>query len=277
MSPPRLAVEGVFKHYPSQDAARPVTALSGISFTVRPGEYVCLLGRSGCGKSTLLSILAGLEKPDSGGVFMDGLPIGGPERRRMLMFQDSALFPWLDVLGNVMYGLKLVATMTPAQRMETAEAHLALVGLSRFRHFRIHELSGGMRQRVALARALAPAPEVLLMDEPFSALDAMTREQLYADMQRIWQETGKTVVMVTHNAREASCLGSRIILMDSGRIIGDEPVALPRPRTMNDIGVTRLAAFISDALQHYAPEQLGPADVRPPDRPDASPGEEKAS
>lgn len=249
MSFPRLSLSAVNKRFPSRGGGV-VQALDDISFTVRSGEYVSLLGRSGCGKSTLLSVLAGLERPDSGKLLMDGLPITGPDRRRMLMFQEAALFPWLDVLENVLYGLELITDMGKEEKLERAREYLELVGLSRFSRFRVHELSGGMRQRAALARALAPDPEVLLMDEPFSALDAMTREQLYIDMQRIWQKTGKTVVMVTHNAREASCLSSRVILMETpGRIIGDEDVNLPYPRSMNDTDVTQSAKRISSLLQ----------------------------
>lgn len=250
MTVPCLEILGVSKIFASRKSGGVVRALDNISFTVRAGEYVSLLGRSGCGKSTLLSVISGLEKPDEGQVLMDGEPITGPSRRRMLMFQEAALFPWFNVFENVMYGLKQVEIMEKGERLGRAMEYLELVGLTRFRHFRVHELSGGMRQRVALARALAPDPEVLLMDEPFSALDAMTREQLYADMQRIWEKTQKTVIMVTHNAREASCLSSRVILMETpGRIVGDENIELAYPRNMNDMNVTRAAARISDLLQ----------------------------
>jgi NitT/TauT family transport system ATP-binding protein len=150
----------------------------------------------------------------------------------------------------VLYGLRFVAELNRGAKRARAEAFLEMVGLSEFRHFRVHELSGGMRQRASLARALAPDPDVLLMDEPFSALDALTREQLYADMQRIWAETGKTVIMVTHNVREAVCLGSRVLLMEKpGRLILDEPVTLPYPRDMNDVGLAATAAHISGYLK----------------------------
>src|SRR4051794_22677774 len=168
----QLAVEDVSKTFRSRQTT--VHALDNITLHVRPGEFVCLVGPSGCGKSTLLDIVAGLTKPDEGRVTADGLPVGGPGRHPLVMFQESALFPWLDVLGNVMFGLKLVPGLTHVQRVETALAHLRLVSLERFAPSNVHELSGGMRQRVALARALAPAPRVLLMDEPFSALDALT-------------------------------------------------------------------------------------------------------
>jgi NitT/TauT family transport system ATP-binding protein len=251
VTPPCLEVRGISKRFASRKSAEIVHALDKVSFNVEAGEYVSLLGRSGCGKSTFLAVLSGLEKPDAGEVLMDGEAITGPARRRMLMFQESALFPWLNVFDNVLYGLKQVESMSRAERLERASEYLELVGLTRFKRFRVHELSGGMRQRTALARALAPDPEVLLMDEPFSALDAMTREQLYADMQRIWEKTRKTVIMVTHNAREACCLSSRVILMETpGRIVGDERITLAYPRDMNDVSVTRMAAAISKLLQN---------------------------
>ncbi len=157
------------------------------------------------------------------------------------------------MLGNLLYGLRYVPGLTRPERVRRARDFLDLVGLSRFERFRVHELSGGMRQRVALARALAPDPDILLMDEPFSALDAMTREQLYADMQRIWQETGKTIIMVTHNVREAVCVGSRVILLEAeGRIVADVQADLPYPRTMNDTALAALAARISSLFSHSA-------------------------
>ena len=244
-----LVLKRVCKCFPVHGGGDPVWALKDVTFSVETGEYVCLLGRSGCGKSTLLSLLAGLEKPTSGEALLDGTPIEGPDRHRMLMFQDAMLFPWLDVMGNVLYGLNLVPELSRAERKERAEGYLHMVGLSHASRFRIHELSGGMRQRVALARALAPDPKVLLMDEPFSALDAMTREQLYEDMQRIWQATQKTVLMVTHNVREAVCVGTRVMLMGAqGRLVGDEPIQLPYPRHMNDPELALTAARISSIL-----------------------------
>ncbi len=244
-----LTLKGVCKTYPDRNGEDFVIALSGVSFTVRSGESLCLLGRSGCGKSTLLAAISGLTVPDTGDIHSNGAPVCGPDRHRMLMFQQDALFPWLDVLGNVLYGLQFVEDLSRKERLEKAAWYLELVGLSRFHHFRVDQLSGGMRQRVALARTLAPDPDILLMDEPFSALDAMTREQLYADVQHIWSETRKTIIMVTHNAREAACLGTRIMLMSEGRIIDDQPVSLPHPRTMNDPGIGQTANRISRLLQ----------------------------
>jgi NitT/TauT family transport system ATP-binding protein len=173
------------------------------------------------------------------------------------MFQDSALFPWLTVLGNVLFGLKLVPELSRAQRLEIAHAHLRLVGLQRFARNNVHELSGGMKQRAALARALAPDPRVLLMDEPMSALDALTREQLYADIQGIWQTRRKTILLVTHNVREAVCLSDRVILLSPrpGRIREEFAISLPRPRDINSAELNAETARITDALKSYIPDE----------------------
>ena len=197
IAPSKLAIENVSKSFRS--ASGPVLALDRVSVNVAEAEFVCLVGASGCGKTTLLNIIAGLEKPDSGMVRADGKPVTGPGRERLVMFQEPALFPWLDVFGNVLFGLKLKPNLTNRDRREVARYYLELVGLSRFEHSNIHELSGGMKQRVSLARALAPNPRVLLMDEPFAALDALTREQLYGDIQEIWKARRKTIVFVTHS------------------------------------------------------------------------------
>lgn len=250
MSAPLLTMDGLSKYFPSTKNKTPVCALKDVSFSIQEGEYVCLLGRSGCGKSTLLSLIAGLIKPDQGTIICKGQTISGPDRHRMLMFQDAALFPWLNVLDNVLYGLNLITDMKVSEKRDRAFEFIHLVGLSDFTKFRIHELSGGMRQRVALARALAPDPDILLMDEPFSALDALTREQLYADIQNIWSTTHKTILMVTHNVREAVCLGNRVIILETpGHILADEPVSLPYPRNLNDMSLVTTAAHISSFLQ----------------------------
>jgi NitT/TauT family transport system ATP-binding protein len=248
-----LTVEGVSKTFRTRQTT--VHALDGITLQVRPGEFVCLVGPSGCGKSTLLDIMAGLTKPDAGRVTADGQPVTGTGRHRLVMFQEAALFPWLDVLGNVMFGLKLVPGLTRRQRVETAHRYLRLVKLERFARANLHELSGGMRQRVALARALAPDPRVLLMDEPFSALDALTREQLYDDVQEIWQARRKTILLVTHNVREAVCLADRVVLLspNPGRIHEVFEVPLPRPRDINGPELSSYAMRITAALRSYYP------------------------
>ena len=170
------------------------------------------------------------------------------------MFQESALFPWLDVFGNVLFPLKLKPGLTNKDRRDVARYYLELVGLTRFEHANIHELSGGMKQRVALARSLAPNPRVLLMDEPFAALDALTREQLYGDLQRIWKERKKTIVFVTHNVREAACLGDRVLLFspNPGRIRDEFAIDLPRPRDINSVDLAGYASRITKSLKTYA-------------------------
>jgi NitT/TauT family transport system ATP-binding protein len=174
------------------------------------------------------------------------------------MFQDSALFPWLTALGNVMFGLNLVPGLSRHERRERALHHLDLVGLERFARANVHELSGGMRQRVAFARALAPDPQVLLMDEPLSALDELTREQLCSDIQRIQQSRSKTIVLVTHNVREAVCLGDRVVLLSArpGRVREIFTIDLPRPRDLNSLAVTELALDISAALKGRLTEAI---------------------
>jgi NitT/TauT family transport system ATP-binding protein len=253
---PKLVIDRVSKFF--RTGAGLVKALDEVSFHVHEGEFVsCLVGPSGSGKSTLLNIIAGLEKPDAGEVLIDGRPVTGPGRDRMVMFQESALFPWLSVLGNVLFGLKLKPNLNLRARREVAQFYLQLVGMERFQHANIHELSGGMKQRVALARALAPNPSILLMDEPFAALDAMTREQLYGDLQEIWKKRRKTIIFVTHNVREAICLGDRILLMSPspGRIREGFQIPLPRPREINSVDVALHATELTNALKrHWQPD-----------------------
>ena len=172
----------------------------------------------------------------------------------MMMFQEHALFPWLDVMGNVLFGLNLKPGLEPRERVEVARYYLKLVELERFTNSNIHELSGGMKQRVALARALAPNPRVLLMDEPFGALDALTREQLYGDIQRIWEARRKTIIFVTHNVREAACLGDRVMLFspNPGRIRQEFSVSLGRPRDINSVELARYSSEITAALKGFS-------------------------
>jgi NitT/TauT family transport system ATP-binding protein len=249
IAPSKLAIEDVSKTF--KGASGSVLALDRVSLNVAEAEFVCLVGASGCGKTTLLNIIAGLEKPDSGLVLADGKPVTGPGRERLVMFQEPALFPWLTVLGNVLFGLKLKPNLTSKDRRDVASYYLELVGLSRFERANIHELSGGMKQRVSLARAMAPNPRVLLMDEPFAALDALTREQLYGDIQRIWKARRKTIVFVTHNVREAACLGDRVLLFapHPGRIHEEFTVDLPRPRDINSVDLAAYATRITKALK----------------------------
>jgi NitT/TauT family transport system ATP-binding protein len=252
VTPAKIAVEQVSKWFVSGRSGQ-VHALDSVSLQVGEGDFVCLVGPSGCGKSTLLNIIAGLEKPDRGQALADGKPITGPGRDRMVMFQEPALFPWLDVRANVVFGLKLKPGLKRKERREVAEFYLNLVGLGKFMHANLHQLSGGMKQRVALARALAPNPRVLLMDEPFAALDALTREQLYGDLQRIWQTRKKTIVFVTHNVREAACLGNRVVLFSPhpGRIREEFNIDLERPRDINSVHLASHSTEITRALKGY--------------------------
>jgi NitT/TauT family transport system ATP-binding protein len=223
--------------------------LRGASLQVAAGEFVCLLGPSGSGKSTILNLVAGLARPTSGRVLRWEAPIAGPGPDRALVFQDAALFPWLTLRDNVEFPLKLQG-LGPKLRAERSEELLRLVHLWSFAHRHPHELSGGMRQRGAIARALATDPAVLLMDEPFAALDAQTREILQGEVERIWSATGKTIVFVTHNVREAVRLADRIVLMGTrpGRILHEERVELPRPRSAGDPAVSALASAIGERI-----------------------------
>jgi NitT/TauT family transport system ATP-binding protein len=247
----KLHLAGVAKTFRTRRGE--VQALAPVDLTVDEGEFVCLVGPSGCGKSTLLALVAGLERPDVGQVLADGVPVTGPGRDRMVMFQEPALFPWLDVLGNVLFGLRLKPNLPPSARRDVALHYLRTVGLEGFARASVHELSGGMKQRVALARCLAPNPRVLLMDEPFAALDALTREQLYGDLQGIWKARRKTILFVTHNVREAVCLGDRVLVFSPrpGRVEESFEIDLPRPREINDVELARHAGEVTRALRAH--------------------------
>lgn len=252
----KLKIQEVSKWFPTPTGDTR-HALDKVSFNVKNGEFVCLLGPSGCGKSTLLNLIAGLDTPDQGLIYANGQPIKGPSTDRMLMFQEPALFPWLNVIDNVLFGLKLKPNLTSQKRVEIAENYLKLVKLLRFKHSNIHELSGGMKQRVALARVLAPDPDILLMDEPFAALDAISREQIYVDIQHIWQNYKKTIVFVTHNVAEAICLGDRVILFSPlpGRNHEEFLINLPRPRDIRSLEVAKYVADIVLILRSYIPQK----------------------
>jgi NitT/TauT family transport system ATP-binding protein len=238
---PTVSLADVSKLYGHGRTA--VAALEHVDLDVARGEFVCLLGASGCGKSTLLNLVAGLDRPTAGEVAVNA-------RRTGLMFQDAALFPWLTIRGNVDLALKLAGVERDARGARTA-ALLDMVHLGEFAKKRPHELSGGMRQRVALARALAQDAEVLLMDEPFGALDAMARDRLHDELESLWRTTNKTVIFVTHNVREAVRLGDRVVLLASrpGRVMATFPVGIPRPRRIDSAEVATLAATITDRLR----------------------------
>ncbi|MGY6026190.1 ABC transporter ATP-binding protein [Streptomyces spinosirectus] len=216
--------------------------LDDVSIDVAPGEFVTLLGASGCGKSTLLNLVAGLDLPSAGTIGTDGRPA--------LMFQEHALFPWLTAGKNIELALKF-AGVAKAERRGRAEELLELVRLQGAYGKRVHELSGGMRQRVALARALAQDSRLLLMDEPFAALDAITRDVLHDELTRIWAETGVSVLFVTHNVREAVRLAQRVVLLSSrpGRIAREWTVDIPQPRRIEDAPVAELSLEITDVLR----------------------------
>jgi sulfonate transport system ATP-binding protein len=227
------------------DGPGAVVALERMNLQVRKGELVCLVGASGCGKTTLLNLIAGLDEPTGGTVDVDG--------RTGLMFQESALFPWLTVIGNIELALRLKPgkKLGRKDRRERAEALLESVHLEGFGQRRPHELSGGMRQRVAMARAFAQDADVLLMDEPFGALDAMTRDLLHDELERLWVDRSFTVVFVTHNVREAARLADRIVLLSSrpGRVVDEFTVDIERPRRIDSPEVSSLAGQITDRLR----------------------------
>ncbi|HET7476396.1 MAG TPA: ABC transporter ATP-binding protein [Dermatophilaceae bacterium] len=234
-----VVIANVSKRY---DTGGGLLALDRVSITARPGEFVCLVGASGCGKSTLLNLVSGLDEASSGTIAVDG--------QAALMFQESALFPWLSALDNVAMPLRLKG-IGAAEREDRARQFLAAVHLADFADRRPHELSGGMRQRVALARTLATESPVLLMDEPFGALDAMTRDLLHDELESIWRERRLTVLFVTHNVREAVRLGDRIVLLSSrpGRVVQEYAVDIERPRRFDDPAVSGLSAEITTALR----------------------------
>jgi NitT/TauT family transport system ATP-binding protein len=235
-----VTLHGVSKVYGTGPAA--VRALDDVSLTVARGEFACLIGASGCGKSTLLSLVAGLERPTAGTINAGGAVA--------LIFQEAALFPWLTAAGNVELALRGRGVASKERKQRALEL-LETVRLGGFGGKRPHELSGGMRQRVALARALAQDADVLLMDEPFGALDAMTRDVLHDELDRITAERALTVLFVTHNVREAVRLGDRVVLLSSrpGRVLAQYPVGVPRPRRIDSAPVAELAATITDRLR----------------------------
>ncbi|MCE2946405.1 MAG: ABC transporter ATP-binding protein [bacterium] len=245
-----LDIRNVVKIYPGHGPGdEPVKALADVSFTVGQDEFCSVLGHSGCGKTTLLNIIAGFDDATLGSLQLDGKPIGRPGWERAMIFQDYALFPWLTVLGNVAFGLEM--KRVPAdERTRIAQRQIELVGLSGFEHRYPHQLSGGMRQRVAIARALAVDPAVLLMDEPFAALDAQNRSMLQDEMVRIFMEQRKTMVLVTHSIEEAIKLSDRIIVMTRrpGRVKANIEVDMPRPRREESPEFVALKARIRDLI-----------------------------
>lgn len=222
-----LVIKGLNKHFENSEKA----TLNEIDLEIESGEFVCIVGASGCGKSTLLNLVAGLEKPTGGKIILDGVEVNGPGADRTVMFQEHGLFPWLNVIENVKFGMKLAGV--PKEEQEKKAMHyLEMVHLQDYKDYPIHQVSGGMRQRTALARALTMDSKVLLMDEPFSALDKQTSNRLREELQRIWMETKKTILFITHSVEEAVYLGDRVVALspDTGRIASIITIDIPRPR-----------------------------------------------
>jgi ABC-type nitrate/sulfonate/bicarbonate transport system ATPase subunit len=256
----RLAIRSVTKRFAVGDDE--IEALARVDLTIREGELVCMIGASGCGKSTLLRLIAGFEEPTTGHVEVNGKPITGPGSDRGMVFQDYALFPWMTVRQNIGFG--------PRQRSPSrhevdaiASEFVRLVGLERFADRYPSQLSGGMKQRVAIARVLANDANILLMDEPFGALDALTREQLQHELLQIWARTRVTIVFVTHSVEEAVLLGDRVLVMSAGpgRIENDIAIDLPRPREVSSVEFNAVRRDVARRLtSHIAPRALEPAD-----------------
>jgi len=245
---PALAVRDIGVRFVRTDGT-PVVALEGVSLQVLPGEFVCIIGRSGHGKTTLLNVVAGLLKAQHGEVRVMDQLVTGPGPDRGVIFQQDAVYPWMRVEDNVAFGLR-VRDISNQERLRISREHLALVGLSSVGRAWPRELSGGMRARVAIAAVFANDPPILLADEPFGALDYVTRRQLQAVMQNLWRRTGKTVLFVTHDVDEAMMLGTRVIVVKNGGIAEDRAIDLPMPRTDDDVA-TEAGLAIKHLLLHH--------------------------
>jgi ABC-type nitrate/sulfonate/bicarbonate transport system ATPase subunit len=249
-APPMIEIRRVSKRF--LVAGDTIEALSPIDLAIARGEFVCLIGASGCGKSTLLRIIAGFETASAGEVRIAGRPVKGPGSDRGMVFQDYALFPWMTVRQNIGFGPRRRG-LPRKEVNKIADHYAAMVGLARFADRYPHQLSGGMKQRVAIARCLANQAEVLLMDEPFGALDALTRAKLQDELLEIWQRTGTTIIFVTHSVEEAVLLADRVVVMSAspGRIDSDNAVGLPRPRDVSSTDFNALRRGITDRLTSH--------------------------
>ena len=245
----KLVVRHVVKTFVSPDAGQAMVALDDVSLEAGPHEFICLLGPSGCGKTTLLNLIAGFLDPTEGELYVDGRVIAGASSDRGVVFQDYALFPWLTVHQNVQFGPRVLG-MSKGEREQIADRYLAMVGLTQWRSRYPHQLSGGMKQRVAIARALANRPSILLLDEPFGALDAMTRETMQDELLALTMQEPKLVIFVTHSVLEAVFLADRIVVMSAhpGRIMKDIPVPLAHPRDRTAPDVTEYVREIRNLL-----------------------------
>ena len=249
----KLEAKNVEKFF--QHDGKPLKTLGGVNLTVNDGEFVCIVGPSGCGKSTFLRILAGLEKPDGGEIMLDGKKLDDTGPERIMVFQEGALFPWLTVRDNVEYGLK-ISGIPEKERNEISNRYLDMMQLTQFANSYTYQLSTGMKQRVAIARALVMDPDVLLMDEPFAALDSQTRDLLLVEMQLIWQKTQKTIIFVTHNVPEAAVLGSRVAVFSARPSIVKKiiDVDYKRPRVAEDENLGVYEKEILSSLRHQGPK-----------------------
>lgn len=246
----KLEAKNIVKYFKHE--SHRLKALGGVNLQIEDGEFVCLVGPSGCGKSTFLRIVAGLETPDEGEIFFDGKPVTSTGPERIIVFQEGALFPWLKVQDNVEFGLKM-AGIPKAERAKISHRYLDMMQLTKFADSYTYQLSTGMKQRVAIARALVMDPDVLLMDEPFAALDAQTRDLLLVEMQLIWEKTKKTILFVTHNISEAAVLGTKVAIFSNRPSIIKKEVDnnFPRPRVTEDASLLK---FQQDILAELRPE-----------------------
>ncbi|MDE7367540.1 MAG: ABC transporter ATP-binding protein [Lachnospiraceae bacterium] len=246
-----LEIKGLHKHFDNNESA----TLNDINLEIATGEFVCIVGTSGCGKSTLLNLVAGLDKPTDGEILLDDAPITGPGADRTVMFQEHGLFPWLNVIDNVKFGMKMSGVPKEVQE-EKALYYLDMVHLLDCKDYLIHQISGGMRQRVALARALTMDSKILLMDEPFSALDKQTSNQLRTELQRIWMETKRTILFITHSAEEAVYLADRVVVLSAktGQIADIIPIQLERPRQVYDPDFVNYRHRILDEIKEDSVE-----------------------
>jgi NitT/TauT family transport system ATP-binding protein len=245
---PILDIKILSKYFPNHNGD--LLVMDNVDLKIAAGEFVCITGPSGCGKTTFLNIISGLDLSYEGRVLYKGQPIHKCDPNCSVIFQELGLFPWLTVRENVEFGLKM-KNIPKKKRAEIASSYLDMVNLFKFKDACIHELSGGMKQRVALARSLAVEPEILLMDEPFAALDAQTRDMLHDELQRIWRITKKTIIFVTHNVREAVCLGDRVVVFSSlpAKIKDSFPIDLPRPRQIESHGLIEQVRPILEELK----------------------------
>ncbi|MBL8357121.1 MAG: ABC transporter ATP-binding protein [Delftia acidovorans] len=249
----KIEARNLSKHYALNNSR--LSILKDVNVSIEEGSFICLLGPSGCGKSTFLRCVAGLEQPSSGSIFVDFIPVTGPGPQRTMVFQDYALFPWCNVEQNILFGLQLEKNRHLGGTEHFSIEHLlAMTRLERFRHAYPHQLSGGMKQRVAIARALAVEPDILLLDEPFAAIDAITRESLQRDLIDIWRTYHKTILFVTHSVEEAAVLADKVLVFGGqpARIQQQVNVGLPRPRNLADPQVLEMGGMLRAILDEFS-------------------------